>query len=61
MPSDLPFRNRFNPAQGQIDSDGNDPDNPEYPSVVGAVITENNTKNDTTKIARCTSGARDDT
>ena len=51
MPTNLIFRNRSDPTQGQVDSNGDDTDDPEYFAVMHAVISKDNGKDDTTEVS----------
>ena len=59
--TDLTFWNWPNPAYSKVDGDGDDTNDPEGLCVVGAVVAENDGKDDTTKVTHGTGEARDDT
>ena len=61
MTPNLSLGNRLDPAKGKVDDYGNDANDPENPSVVRAVIAEDDSKDDTAKVS-CSAGTpRNDT
>ena len=61
LTSDLSFRDRSDPTQCQVDTDGYYTNDPENFGVVGAIISENDGEDNTTKIASSSSASRDNT
>jgi hypothetical protein len=59
--SDLSFRDRSDPTQSQVDTDGYYTNDPENLGVVGTIVSENDGEDNTTKIAGSSSASRDDT
>ena len=57
MPANLDFGNRSNPAEGEVDGDGDDAHDPEDLAVIFTVVAENNGEDDATQVARCTRDA----
>ena len=60
MPADLPLWNRSDPAQGQIDRNGNNTNDPDRLLVILPLIPEYDREDDATQIARPPRAARDD-
>ena len=60
MPTNLPFRNRPDPAQGQVDRDGNDADDPNGLLVILALVPEDDGEDDAAQVARGARAAGDD-
>jgi len=59
--TDLFFVDRRNPADAKVDPDGDDTNDPYNLAVCSAVVAEDDSKDYTTEVARCTDNARDDT
>ena len=60
MPANLPLWNGSDPAQGQIDRNGNDADNPDGLLVILALIPEDDGEDDAAEVARPPRAARHD-
>ena len=60
MPTNLAFGNGFDPAQGQIDSDGDDADDPDGLVVAGALVPEDDCEDDAAEVTGAARAARDD-
>lgn len=60
MSPNLPLGNRPDPAERQIDRDGNDADDPEHLAVVLAVVAEDDGEDDAAKVSRGAGAAGDD-
>jgi hypothetical protein len=58
--SNLPLRDRLDPAKSHIQSKDDGADDPEALGVVLAVVSENDGEDDTSKIACCAGEATDD-
>ena len=61
MTTNLSLGNWSDPAQGHVDGDGDDTDDPEDLRIVVAVVTEDDGEDDASKIANSTGAATDDT
>ena len=60
MPTNLPFRNGSDPAQGQIDRNGNDANDPNGLFVIRPLVPEDNCEDNAAEIAHRARAARDD-
>lgn len=60
MPPNLPLRNRPDPAQCQVDRNGNDADDPKHLAIVLAVVTEDDGEDNAAEVACGTRAAGDD-
>ena len=60
MPTNLPLGNGSDPAQGQIDRNGNDTNDPDRLLVILALIPEDDGEDDAAEIARAARAAGDD-
>jgi len=60
MPSNLALRDGSDPTQGNVDGNGNYADDPEHPSIVDTVESEDDSENNTTEVTSGASHARDD-
>lgn len=60
MPTDLAFRNGLDPAQGQIDSNGHDADDPNDLVVPRAIVPEDDGEDDAAEVPGAARAARDD-
>ena len=61
MPTNLPLWNGSDPAQGQIDRNGNDTNDPDRLLVILALVPEADGKDDAAQITRTARTTRDDT
>lgn len=61
MTTNLAFRNWSDPTQGEVDSDGDDADDPEHLGVVLAVVAEDDGEDDTAEVSGCPGAAGNDT
>ena len=59
MTSDLALGDWSNPAEGQVDGNGDDANDPEHLAVILAVVTEDDGKDDTAQVACCACTPRD--
>lgn len=59
MTSDLALGNRPDPAQCQVNSDGNDANDPEHLAIVLAVVSEDDGEDNTTEVTCSTGASRD--
>lgn len=61
MPTNLPLRNRSDPAQRKINGNSHNPNNPKHLLVILVIVSENDGEDDTTQIANGPRASRDDT
>ena len=60
LPTNLPFGNRLDPAQGQVDGDGHDANDPNGLLIVRAVVPKDDGEDDSAKVAGGARAAGDD-
>ncbi len=60
MAPNLPLRDGPDPAEPQVDRDGNDANDPKHLAVVLAVVAEDDGEDNTAEVSRGTGAAGDD-
>ena len=60
MPTNLALWNRSDPAQGEVDGNGDDADDPDGLLVIGALVPEDDGEDDAAEVARSPRAAGDD-
>lgn len=60
MPTNLAFGDGLDPAQGEVDGDGHDADDPDDLVVAGAVVAEDDGEDDAAEVAGAAGAAGDD-
>ena len=60
VPSDLALGDGPDPAEREVDDDGNDADDPKHLAVVLAVVAEDDGEDDAAKVTRSAGAAGDD-